>query len=360
MRRLRTSLVAGACLALATAAIVSTGSPASSTPTTHFSVTPLIADRAGFAPHVDTNLVNPWGLAFAPGSPLWAADNGTDKSTLYTGGVHGSSVSTVPLVVRVIGGEPTGQVFNGTNGFVVHDGATSGSALFIFSSEAGDITGWSPNVGGGDVAVIGAHVKDAVFKGLAMVTTGAGSMLYATDFHHNKVDVFDDHFHMVSMPGAFTDPNLPAGYAPFGIQTIGNAIYVSYAVQDSDRHDDVGGHGHGILDMYSTSGVLMHRLVTHRDLDSPWGMVIAPPSFGSLAGSLLVGNFGDGHIHAYDPMTGAAHGTVRMTNGQPVWIEGLWGLIPGNGTFGGTDELVFSAGSDHEAHGLVGTIDAAG
>jgi uncharacterized protein (TIGR03118 family) len=349
MRRLRTSLAAAACLALAaaSAAYVASAPSSSAGSPTHFSWTPLVSDQPGHAPHIDANLVNGWGLAFGPGTPVWVADNGTDKSTLYMGGVHGSAVSTVPLVVRVIGGAPTGQVFNGTGAFVVHDGSTSGSALFIFSSEAGDITGWSPSVGGGDVAVVGAHVKDAIFKGLAMATTTSGSMLYATDFHHNKVDVFDDHFHLLSMPGAFRDPNLPAGYAPFGIQTIGNRVYVSYAVQDDDAEDDVAGHGHGIVDVYSTSGALMRRLVSHGDLDSPWG-------------TLLVGNFGNGFIHAYDPTTGVARGTLRMANGQPVWIDGLWGLIQGNGTFGGTDELVFSAGPDDEAHGLLGTIDAAG
>jgi uncharacterized protein (TIGR03118 family) len=302
----------------------------------------LVSDQPGHARITDPNLVNPWGLAAGPSTPIWVADNGTDVATLYTGGVGAGAPKIAPLVVKIPGGAPTGQVFNGSSAF--------GGAPFIFSSEAGRITSWSA----GTSASIEATGKGAVYKGLAI----AGHRLYATDFHNGRVDVFDSDFNRIRHPG-FRDRRLPPRYAPFGIQRIGNRIVVSYAKQDADREDDVGGRGHGFVDVYSRRGHLVRRLIKRGRLDSPWGLVRAPRTFGAFGGDLLVGNFGNGAIHAYDAKTGAFRGRLRSGPGKPITIPGLWGLQFGTSEFGGEHGLVFSAGPDDEQHGLLGVITAA-
>jgi uncharacterized protein (TIGR03118 family) len=337
-----------------------------------YTQTNLISDIPGVARITDPNLVNPWGQATVGTSPLWVADNGADVSTLYTGGVNGSiptpAPAGAPLVVKIDGGAPTGTVGNttgSTTDFLVHTSTGTAPANFIFASENGFITAWSRTVSGTVARVVGgAH--HAVYKGLALASVGTSNFLYATNFHSGRIDVFDGDFNRIRFPSgpfarkAFTDPNLPDGFAPFGIQLINGSLYVSYAKQDAHRHDDVAGPGNGFVDVYSTSGLLQARLISRGDLNSPWGLVLAPSTFGGFAGDLLVGNFGDGTIHAYDPVHGTEAGTLTNTDGNTIAINGLWGLRFGNGTFGGPGDLVFTAGIADEGHGLLGEITPAG
>jgi uncharacterized protein (TIGR03118 family) len=197
-----------------------------------------------------------------------------------------------------------------------------------------------------------------VYKGLAIASTGHGTFLYASDFHDGRVDVFNSRFHLVHLRGDFTDRRLPPGYAPFGIRAIGGFIYVTYALQDANRHDDVKGPGHGFIDVFTTSGFLVERLISRGALNSPWGLTVAPRGFGPFGGELLVGNFGDGRIHAYGLFSGRAHGALRDEHQQPISIDGLWALQFGTATTGGPRTLLFSAGLNDEADGLVGAINA--
>jgi uncharacterized protein (TIGR03118 family) len=315
---------------------------------------------------MDASLVNPWGLAATPASPLWVADNGADVATLYVGG---STLAKVPLTVSIPDGAPTGQVFNPTTDFVVTSASGSGVAPFIFSSEAGRIVAWNPSAdpitAGTSTAQIefpaAATPSTAVYKGLAIATTLDGSRLYATDFHNGRVDVLDGQFKPVTTlaPGSFTDPALPSGYAPFGIQNIHGLIYVTYARQDAAKHDDVAGPGHGFVDVYTTDGFLVRRLATRGTLNSPWGMTLAPPLFGRFAGDLLVGNFGDGRISVFDSLSGAFLGQLRDEHGRRITIDGLWGLRVGTAASGGPNTVLFSAGPNGEANGLLGALNPA-
>lgn len=320
----------------------------------------LVSNVPGAAALTDPNLVNAWGLAFSPTSPAWVADNGADVATLYRGGVAGTPPSIVPLVVSIPGGAPTGMVFNPTSGFVVHAGLSSGPARFLFASESGAITGWSPAVPPpppSTAAQVAVSSAGAIYKGLALAVAAGGSRLYASDFHNGRIDVWDAGFTPVVLPpGAFSDPALPSGFAPFNIQEIGGRLYVTYAKQDADAEDDVAGPGNGYLDVYDTDGVLLRRLVSAGRLNSPWGLAVAPRGFGRFSGALLVGNFGDGRIHAYDPFTGAFLGTILRGDGAPLEIDGLWALRFGNGVIGSTRTLLFTAGPDDETNGLFGEI----
>jgi len=355
----RRPLGGGALLGIIGAGAIAAGVAAAAGPTSEYRQVNLISDIPGVARITDPNLVNPWGQAASPTSPLWVADNGMNVSTLYTGGVNGSIPKIVPLVVEIAGGAPTGVVFNPTDDFVVHAAQGSAPANFIFDSEAGRISAWSRKVSGTEARTVFSG-GDSVYKGLALVSTARGSFLYATNFHEGRIDVFNAHFHKVSSPGGFTDPNIPAGFAPFGIQAIGGSLYVTYAKQKQpDRHDDEAGPGNGFVDVYDTSGHLLKRLVSRGDLNSPWGLALAPKSFGAFGGDLLVGNFGDGAIHAYDPSTGAEKGQLVNADGNPIVINGLWGLRFGNGTFAGNEALVFTAGIGDESHGLLGEITLA-
>lgn len=333
----------------------------------------LVSDLPGLAPLTDPDLVNAWGLSAspgtdqAPGTPLWVSDNGTDQATLYAGGTA-TSVSKVGLVVHVASGAPTGQVFDtdtDPNAFVVHDAAGhSGRAVFLFASENGGIDGWNPAVGAtgpGPATTTEVAVRNganAVYKGLAIAQASDGhTYLYAANFRSGRVEAYDDTFTPVQLPGGlFVDPRIPAGYAPFNVQELAGRLYVSYAKQDAMLHDDVAGHGHGFLDLFSNDGRFIRRLVTRGALDSPWGLALAPAGFGRFAGALLVGNFGDGHINAYNPSTGRHLGQLRNANGHAIVIDGLWALRFGNGNAAKVDELLFSAGPDNETHGLLGKI----
>jgi uncharacterized protein (TIGR03118 family) len=330
----------------------------------------LVSDQPGKAQLRDPDLVNAWGLAAspgtnaAPGSPLWVADNGTDKATLYAG-ASATSVTKVPLVVNVTGAAPTGQVFNSdSSAFVVKDNhGNSGSALFLFDTENGTIDGWAPNVNpnGSNPSTVTEVARDnganAVYKGLAIATVKGKSFLYATNFRSGRIEAYDSTFTPVEMPGGlFVDPRLPAGYGPFGIAEIKGQLYVTFAEQDATLHDDVAGPGHGFVDVFTNTGAFVRRLVTRGALNSPWGLALAPRSFGRFGGDLLVGNFGNGLINVYNPTNGASLGRLRQPNGLPIDIDGLWGLRFGNGNAAKTGQLLFSAGPSGESHGLLGKI----
>ncbi len=358
--RLRNVLALGLVAALAILAPVA--SAAASQPGNAYHQTNLVSDLPGTAQLTDSDVVNPWGLAFSPTSPAWVANNGTGKATLYRGFVDGSPIAKVPLVVSIPGGAPTGQVFNPTPGFVVSSGTSSGPALFIFDSEAGLVTGWNPGVPPpppSTQAQVGASVPDAIYKGLAIASTTGGTFLYAANFHQGRIDVFDSSFNLVHLSGSFQDPEIPPGFAPFNVQALGGLLYVTYAKQDAAREDDVAGPALGFVDVYSTSGQLLRHLIEHGQLNAPWGLVLAPAGFGRFSGALLVGNFGDGRINAYDPTTGEFLGRLRREDNSPVQIDGLWALRFGNGVIGNPTTLLFTAGIDDEAHGLFGAIQAA-
>ena len=319
----------------------------------------LVSDLPGVAENIDANLVNPWGIAFSPTSPFWLADNHSGVSTLYTGdGVAQSLVVNIPSPAGFTPlGAPTGIIFNSTTNFMV---ASNAPARFIFATEDGTIVGW--NTGTNGVLKADNSASGAVYKGLALASIGGADYLFATDFHNGKVDVFDTNFDPVALSAAFVDQAIPAGFAPFGIENINGQLYVSYALQDADRHDDVAGPGHGYIDVFTTSGQLVRQLVATGLLNSPWGMVMAPPGFGPFGGALLVGNFGDGAVNAFDAGTGSWLGTLNDTNGVPVQIAGLWGLAFGNGTkAGASGTLYFTAGIPGpgviEDHGLFGSLE---
>jgi uncharacterized protein (TIGR03118 family) len=349
----RLKLTAVGAAAFVVAALAVPASSASATPMPHAYVqTNLVADQPGWAPVTDPNLVNPWGLSQGATTPLWVSDNGTNLTTLYTAPT-GTAATIVPLVVKIPGGAPTGQLFNSTTSFVLPDGSP---AFFIFASESGRITAWNPGLSPITSAVTEVNTHKAVYKGLALLP-GTSPELLAANFHSGRIDVFDSSFARMDLgAGAFTDPALPAGYAPFNVFVSGGRVLVSYAKQDAEKHDDIAGNGHGFVDAYSTSGAFMAHLVWQGALNSPWGMTIAPAGFGKFAGDLLVGNFGNGRIHAYDQWTGQFEGTLRDASGTAIAIDGLWGLLPGNGTSAPASDVWFAAGPGGEAHGLLGLL----
>ncbi len=348
---IRGAVAAGATIAAAAIPIAT----ALGTSPAEYQQTNLISDIPGVARITDPNLVNPWGLAATSKSPLWVSDNNSGVSTLYTGGVNGSIAVVSSLVVTIPAGNPTGIVTNQTPGFVVTTTLGSAPANFIFDSESGVLSAWSGKVSG-TMADFEFGSRRAVYKGLAMATVGSSTYLYATNFRKARIDVFNDQFQLVKWRGAFRDRMIPAGFAPFNVQLLNGFLYVTYAQQDAAKHDDVPGPGAGFVDVYSTSGVLEQRLISGGDLNAPWGLVIAPSTFGAFAGDLLVGNFGDGTIHAYNPSTGTEVGQLMNTDGNPIKIDSLWALQFGNGTFASPQTLVFTAGIGAEDHGLLGEI----
>ena len=318
-----------------------------------FVQTNLTSDLPGVAQNTDPNLVNPWGMAFSATSPIWVSDNRTGLATIYNGtGLPLSLVVTIPGVGDAQG-TPTGQVFNGTSAF--------NSDPFVFASEDGLVSGWRGALGTTAEVLADNSGAGSVFKGLALATIGSNSYLYAADFHNNQI-VVTPSAGAPALTGNFTDPTLPAGYAPFDIKNIGGQLYVTYALQDAAKHDEVPGAGNGFVDVFDTSGTFVKRLISGGALNSPWGMAIAPAGFGPFGGKLLVGNFGDGKINVYDPTTGTFLDTLDDQNGNPIAILGLWGLEFGNGAQGtSTDALYFTAGIPEpggavEDHGLFGNI----
>ena len=317
----------------------------------------LVSDGAVPADLVDAALVNAWGLVASGTSPWWVADNGADLSTLYNGNTGAKQALTVSVP-----GAPTGVVFNGGTGFAVSNGTATAPARFIFATEEGTILGWSPAVALTQAVVaVDNSAGGAVYKGLAIASTAAGDRLYAANFHAGTVDVFDAGFHPVS--AGFSDVALPSGYAPFGIRNLGGTIYVTYALQDADKKDDVAGVGHGFVNAFDTDGHLLRRVASRGRLNSPWGLAIAPADFGQFGGNLLVGNFGDGHINAFDLARSEGNGALQergqlhTADGSPIAIDGLWALAFGNGANAGpTNALFFTAGPFDEEHGLFGKL----
>jgi len=328
--------------------------------------TNLVSDQPGVALLQDANLVNAWGLSASPTSPIWVANNGTATSTLYTGFNPAPPVNKVGLTVAIPGGAPTGTVFNsaaGTGAFPVTDGTVTAPAAFLFATEDGAIVGWNPTVGlaagqspPSTMAEVATTVDGANYKGLTLGNTNQGPRLYAANFTQKRIDVWDGSWTMLDEPGAFTDPMLPDTYGPFNVQVIGNRLFVAYAQVDPESGDEVAGPGRGFVDVYSLKGKLISRLISHDGLNAPWGLVRAPGNFGAFSRDLLVGNFGNGRIHAYDIKTGEMLGTLQDPSGKPIEIDGLWALRFGNGTMGTHRTLLFTAGIADEDHGLFGEI----
>jgi uncharacterized protein (TIGR03118 family) len=337
--------------------------------------TNLVSDLPNIAAHQDANLVNPWGLSHGPTTPWWVSDNGTGKSTLYNGQGQAFPLAS-PLVVTIpppanspagTTAAPTGNVFNGTSGFVVSTASGSGPSRFIFATEDGTISGWNPSADPTHAILVvdrstvsqGGFVG-AVYKGLAIAST-ASTFIYATNFRFGTVEMFDSSFNRVK---SFTDSKLANTcplpnqcYAPFGIQNIHGNLYVTFALQDAAHHDDVSGPAHGFVDVFDTSGNLIRRLISHGRLNSPWGLALAPADFGLFSNALLVGNFGNGRINAYDLNTGEFLGQLRDQTNTPITIDGLWALGFGNDANAGKhNELFFTAGINDEADGLFGKI----
>jgi uncharacterized protein (TIGR03118 family) len=344
-------VLAFAVALLATALVVA--SPLGAAERNAYVVTNLVSNSAAVpaAAH-DASLVNAWGLTASDSSPWWVADNGANVSTLY----NGNTGAKLGLTVVVDGG-PTGTVFNIAGAmFPVPSGVTS---RFLFASEDGKIRGW-PGSGPAQVTAGHSSAPGAIYKGLAIAVTPDGPRLYATDFHNGRVDVWDGSWNLVTS-AAFTDPTLPAGYAPFGIQSSGDTIFVTYAKQDAEAADELHGQGLGFVDAYDTAGNLLGRVAQHGQLNAPWGLAMAPASFGRFAGDLLVGNFGDGEINAYAELPNGHfehRGELRGTDGKPIAIDGLWALEFGNdGGAGPSTRLFFTAGPNDELDGLFGSID---
>jgi uncharacterized protein (TIGR03118 family) len=358
LRLLATAAALGAVLVLAMQVV-----PRAHASQGFYQQTNLVSDVPGLAKVTDSHLVNAWGIVHSPTSPFWISDNGTGLSTLYNGaGTPLSLVVTIPPPASSPAGTtaaPTGVVFNGTPGFTVSNGTKSAPALFIFSTEDGTISGWNPGVDPTHAILPPSADKSpgAVYKGLAMGSNATGTYLFATNFRAGTVDVFDSTFHQVSLAGSFTDPNLLPGYAPFGIANLNGKLYVTYALQNAAKHDDVAGPAHGFVDVYDTNGNLLQRLVTRGRLNSPWGLAMAPANFGRYSNDLLVGDFGDGRINAVDPATGDFLGQLRDANNNPITIDGLWGLDFGNDhSAGPSTTLFFTAGINGEADGLFGSL----
>ena len=320
----------------------------------------LVSDVSSIgALHHDANLNNPWGLAAVSNGPWWVANNGSGTTTAYNG--SGTSIAytvKIPGSDGVAGhGRPTGIVANETSGFVITKGASSQPAEYVFVGEDGVISGWNINVDQTNAISMFTAADGAIYKGVTTGVNNGSTMLYAADFHNNKIDVFDNTFAMSNaFAGKFSDTHLPAGYAPFNIANIGGKLYVAYAKQDADKEDEVAGAGKGFVDVFNTAGDLVKRLAHGKFLDAPWAMVKAPKGFGKLGNSILVGNFGSGKIAAITSK-GKFKGFMTNNRNKAIVIHGLWGLAFGNGSLAGSAKtLYFAAGVGDEAHGLFGTL----
>jgi uncharacterized protein (TIGR03118 family) len=347
-------------------------------------VTPLVSDQTGKAPIVDPNLKNAWGVAFTPAaSPFWIADNANGLATLYDGdGTIVPLVVTIPCPPKAGQGSscpqfssPNGLVWNPTTstttGFLVP--LTGKVASFIFDSEDGTISAWTGGLTPADNAVLAVDnsvtpnaKRGAVYKGLAVGVNDNGVFLFATNFRAGTVDVFapapagstTGFYVPATTDGGFQDPNIPSGYAPFGIQNINGDLFVTYAKQDAPRHDDVAGPGNGFVDVFDTNGHLLRRFASQGALNAPWGVARASFAFGLFSGQILVGNFGDGRINVFDS-NGNFLAQLGKPNGKALRIDGLWTLTLGGGAKSSSDTLYFTAGPNAQTNGLFGTITPA-
>src|SRR5262245_9429997 len=337
-------------------------------PAVNFTQTNLVTDDQavlaglGQAPaaRTDPNLVNPWGIAVGTNNGLWLAENGAGMGA--TVDATGNSIQpgvTIPAPGGTGTSAPTGVATNDTGGFVISSGTGAGPATELFATEDGTIAGWNNSVDPTHAVIaVDNSASGAVYKGLAEGFTTKGAFLYATNFHAGTIDVFDSNFRPVRTPGGFKDSKIPKGFAPFGISAINSHLYVTYAKQDADKHDDVAGAGNGFIDIFDTEGRLLSRFAGGGQLNSPWGMAWAPfEGFGEFENALFVGNFGDGSVNAFDFDSGAFLGKVNDANNQPINIPGVWGLQFGLAV-GTTNSstLYFNAGIDDEQHGLFGQL----
>jgi uncharacterized protein (TIGR03118 family) len=316
-----------------------------------FSVTNLVSDGTVPAVTIDPALINPWGVSFAPTGPFWVSDAGAGVSTLYNGaGTKLGLTVTIPPSPSA----PTGQVFNSGGATAFQIGGTK--PLFIFDTEDGVISGWAPTFGT-TAQTAATSSTGAIYKGLAIGSSGGNDLLYAADFHNGVVEKYTNNFSSFT---TFTDPTVAPGYAPFNAQVLGGELYVTFALRDASAKDDVSGAGFGYVDVFNLDGSFNRRIASLGDeINSPWGLAIAPPSFHELAGSLLVGNFGDGTISAFDPTSGAFKGKLLGLDGLPLAFGDLWALTPGNGAAAGdTQKIYFTAALFDEAHGLFGELTA--
>ena len=326
--------------------------------TTGLTDTALVSNGVIAAAHTDRNLQNAWGVASAPNGNFWIADNNSNVSTIYDG-----TGASQPLVVGIPAGTngpstPTGVVYNGTADFVITTGVGSQPAEFIFAGEGGTITGWQQTISGSTATIAYDDAAGgAVYKGLALLNDGTANHLYATDLHNAKIDVFDATFQKVALAGTFTDPTIPAGFAPFGIRALNNQLYVTYAKQDATAHDEVLGAGLGYVDIFDANGNLVKRFASAGVLNAPWGVALAPTGFGPAAGDLLIANFGDGTINRFDPNSGAPLGSISLASGNALVIPGLWALVFGNGTANqSANDLFYTAGPTNQVDGVFGSI----
>ncbi len=313
----------------------------------------LVSDIPGNADVTDPNLVDPWGMSFTATSPFWISDAGKSVATLYNG-----AGTITPLVVSIPAGAKgpakasvSGQVNNNTTVFLLPTGTKSS---FIFATEDGTISAWS--AGAASTVMVDNSAIGAVYEGLAIGTSAIGGTLYAPNFNTGNIDVFDGKFAPATLAGSFQDPSLPSGFAPFNIWNLGGQLYVMYAKQNAAKKRDQAGLGNGFVNVFDLNGTFQKRLISNGVLNSPWGIAIAPAGWGAFGGAVLVGNFGDGHINAFDSTTGAALGTLQDKNGQPIVNSGLWSLAFGNGATGDSNTLYFTAGIQGETHGLFGAI----
>jgi uncharacterized protein (TIGR03118 family) len=324
----------------------------------------LVSDGFVAAAHTDVKLKNPWGVAFAPGGPFWVADNNSGFATVYDG-----TGAPQPLVVTIPGGgggmgNPTGQVFNSGGGFNVQKGnGTPGSSLFILVGEDGGISGWSPSVDSANaILAVDNSASGAVYKGATLAQVNGKKELLVTNFNAGTVEVYDDTFSRVTLRhGGFQDHGIPKGYAPFNVQEIGGLIYVTYAKQNAAKHDDVGGVGAGFVDVYNVVGRLRSRLQHGNFMNSPWGLAVAPASWGKVAGDILVGQFKSGNIAVFNPHSGRFVGLVGDSTNTPTQIDDLWAITPGSGSAtSSTESIFFTAGVNDEKDGLFGSLSFMG
>jgi uncharacterized protein (TIGR03118 family) len=319
-----------------------------------FTTTNLVTDDQGVnaAQITDTSLKNAWGISYSSTSPFWVSDNGSGVATLYSVNPTTNATTKLGLTVAIPGnGTVTGQAFN--------SGAASGnfnSDNFVFVSEDGTVSGWRGALGTtAETLVVGSTAN--VYKGTTESSIGGNFYLYSANFRAGTIDVIKGKNTAPNLTGTFVDPTIPAGYAPFDIADLNGKLYVTYALQDDTKHDEVAGAGNGFVSVFDLQGDFLGRVGSQGTLNAPWGLALAPSSFGEFAGDLLVGNFGDGTINVFDANTDIFLGQLLGTDSKPLAIDGLWGLIPGNGGSGGNPQSIyFSAGPSDEAHGLFGVI----
>ncbi|HUB02470.1 MAG TPA: TIGR03118 family protein [Terriglobales bacterium] len=316
--------------------------------------TNLVSDMAGAANHADPNLINPWGISFVPGQPFWISDNGTGNSTVYDASGDLELTVTIPAPTGDTShSTPTGTVINTTVGFMV--GGVS--SQFLFVTQDGAIAGW--NGTGNAIIAVDNSSKGSVYTGLALLSpSDTAPFLAAANFSSGSIEAYTQSFAPLAPAGSFTDPNLPAGYAPFNIQQVGNQVFVTYALQNSTKTNAMAGAGNGFVDIYDLDGNFVKRFVSNAQLNAPWGVVQASSNFGAFSNDILIGNFGDGTINAFDSATGNFIGQLQDSTGTPITNNALWALVFGAGGTGDSNTLYFTAGVAR-GHGLFGSIAAA-